>query len=347
MQKVSKPGGEYNIYDFNKVWRFLPLNRPRKELLKGFLFAVFPFLFRKWAICQNWKNSRVFRDNGKNVFCPDFWRHRFFLPYKLHIPKNTASKEQSESGISLAVVIHVFYPDIFREILLLLKSSGNKKMMLFITTPHALYNEVKEILTYETFRYHIEPVENRGRDILPFLKILPRIFDEGYQLVLKIHTKNSEHLLRSNSWRQDLIMKLIGDDQLSKNIQVFQQNRNIGIVGPAGHILPMSLYYGANASTVKWLCNKMELQDNQLHGFHFVAGSMFFALKEALQPLLKISLTDKEFEPEENQLDGTMAHAMERAFSASMIKAGLILADTSCSSENGSYVVNVNHSFTI
>jgi lipopolysaccharide biosynthesis protein len=91
----------------------------------------------------------------------------------------------------------------------------------------------------------------------------------------------------------------------------------------------------------------MGLSDNQLPDFHFVAGSMFFARKECLLPLLNTGLTEKEFEAEAGQQDGTMAHAVERAFSSGLLVSGLKLADTSYHPESSRCKVTMNHSFTL
>ena len=175
---------------------------------------------------------------------------------------------------------------------------------------------------------------NRGRDILPFLKVLPKVFEDKHNTILKLHTKGSNHLNRKEHWRKQLFSKLIGKGSVEHALQVFRSNPAIGMMGPAGNILPMSLYYAANGQKVLGLCRRMGLNEEQLNDLNFVAGSMFYARREVLEPIVNLNLTENDFEPEAAQTDGTLAHAVERAFAAGLLVSGLQLADTGYSPEH-------------
>jgi len=332
------------IYDFDKIWRHVPMSRPKKEFLKYIPFSIFPFIFGNWAIYHNWKNAKIFRPRQKWSFLSSFWKEHIKKNYPLE--PSITTKSTCADNECLAVIIHVFYTDVFEEILTRLNKSGYKPIKLYLTTIAALMDDVNEMAVKSSFRYSLLVVENKGRDILPFLKILPDVIRDGCQIILKIHTKKSNHLQRKELWRIDLLNKLIGEGNLQKNIEIIQQNAKIGMIGPSGHILPMWFYYGANASTVEFFSRRMGLETKKLAGLNFVAGSMFLAKLEALIPILNLHLSDNEFAIEEGQKDGTLAHAIERLFSVALLVSNLELADTDCQQEKSLVRINMIHYFS-
>lgn len=223
----------------------------------------------------------------------------------------------------LAIVIHAYYDDLLLEILYFLKQIDKVKFKLYVTTPNE--NIVRAILIKNEFEFHLKKTDNRGRDILPFLQIMEQVKLDGYNLILKIHTKKSPHRIDGDLWRQDLYNKLLEKTIIKDGIKLFQNNPCLGILGPDGHLLSMSDYLGNNSQNLLSLSHRLGVPASELLKLNFFAGSMFMARVSALDPLLTLGLNVDDFEEETGQVDGTMAHAIERAIAVSAYSAGFLI----------------------
>ena len=336
----------YKVYNFDIIWRHVPMHRPGKEAIKTLLFRSFPFAFEHWAIYQNWKHARIFSKHRYQWWHAQWWTRKFSMNYPLPLAVSEPGKT-AEQASDFALVIHSFYPDILDEILQQLPLSGAEKTTLYVTTPAKHLKEVEELLQKTPYPYTTYAVDNLGRDIYPFLLILPEVMKNGHGILLKLHTKKSNHLNRKDHWRNDLFEKLIGPHKVSENLKIFRENPAIGIIGPAKNILPMRLYYGGNAERVLRYAKMMGAEDHQIHDLNFVAGSMFYCRTSALLPLMNLQLSKEDFEKEAGQTDGTLAHVVERLFTVSALLSHQALADTHYHSTRPYYTVSKNHYFTI
>ena len=327
-----------------RSWWHLPLGRQGKEEIKTLVFTCLPLPFRNTRVYRNWVYTRSL---GK----PDFsFRPEDFPP---HWPTKRSRPQAYRGPLGqpgpvqpLAIVIHVFYPDLFRDILQRLEGFAPDQCKLFVSTIREHRESVASLLRSSCFRHHLSEFDNRGRDILPFLKLSKQAIEEGHPLLLKLHTKRSNHRMSGELWRRELYGKLLKPDAVEIIGEVFARHPGVGLLGPAGHVVPMGLYYGGNALAVGYLAYRLGMAPQTLQGLHFIAGSMFYIRAAALQPLLDLDLVDELFEEERGQHDGTMAHAVERIFAVSNQVAGFTLADTSCSPENPGFRATSDHPFT-
>ena len=171
-------------------------------------------------------------------------------------------------------------------------------------------------------------VPNRGRDMAAFLQQARIAVDGGAELLCKVHTKRSTHRADGEQWRRDLYGKILGDRHAVRSIiQAFTENAALGIVAPEGHVVAGEYYWGSNADRVRSLAARIGYPGDPTP-FVFAAGSMFWARSEALQPILDLGLETADFEEEEGQLDGTLAHALERLFPIAAKLGGYRLVDT-------------------
>ncbi|TWT18617.1 hypothetical protein FQY83_14670 [Luteimonas marina] len=220
-----------------------------------------------------------------------------------------------------AAVVHAWYPDEFADILQRLVGT-RIDWRLYVTTSPEREREIRRVLERSALSGEVVVSENRGRDILPFLRVADRLLDEGHDIVLKLHTKRSQHRRDGDQWRRDMLDRLMAPQRAGRILDAFASDPLLGAVGPEGHLQPMQTYLAANRDAIEYLVTRLGLQDRRYLPHRFIAGSMFWCRLDALRPLLDAHLEEWEFEPEDGQLDGTLAHAIERIFALCVNDAG-------------------------
>jgi lipopolysaccharide biosynthesis protein len=222
---------------------------------------------------------------------------------------------QTEPNNRIAIVIHAFYLDVFDEMLQHLEAINKNTIKLFVTTPETQLTMVTSQLAENDYDFTCVGVTNRGRDILSFIKILPEIYNQNFTYLVKVHTKKSVHRADGAHWRNDLYTKLLDPPVLEENIKFLQHHPEIGILAPEDHLVSMGHYLAFNEKYIRNLAVRLGMEMETVLQLPFVAGSMFSARTHALIPLLLLNFVEEDFEPEQGQLDGTLAHAIERMFS--------------------------------
>ena len=225
----------------------------------------------------------------------------------------------------LALIIHAYYPEEFREILSIVNESVDL-LKLFITTPLEKEATVLNALTAFQGDYVVRVTENRGRDVLPFLDIYPSVKSEGFDLVIKVHTKRSPHLRDGESWRREMIGALLAREALSRMQAAFMNDRSLAVVGPEKQFVYIRDYIGGNSEDVGKLAKSLGISDDQVTDAGFFAGTMFAARAIALDPIFNLGFTGNDFPDEAGQVDGTLAHALERAMTFGALLLGMRVA---------------------
>jgi len=209
--------------------------------------------------------------------------------------------------------VHAWYPDVLDEILSTLSASGIEYRLIVTTAPQKR-EQIEGVLARRGAIAELEVAENRGRDILPFLRVAYRLREEGEDVVLKLHTKHSPHRNDGQHWRAELLERLLPSGNTVRIIQTFADDPTVGLVYPDGHLQPLNFYWGANENNVRYVTARVGIDAPHVESDSFVSGSMFWLRLDVLAPLLDAHLDEWEFEPEAHQLDGTFAHAIERVF---------------------------------
>jgi len=241
--------------------------------------------------------------------------------------KKSIQKKILKKTSDTAVILHLYYLEMWDEICSYLENLNNE-FDFFITVPDTVQLREEQILSRFP-NAQIFYCENRGRDIAPFIKVLRMIYPENYRYILKIHTKRSLHRQDGFTWSQDLLGKILGSYGLV-NIKKALDQEDIGVVAPEGHVLPSHLYWHmrSNKENVEILASLAGISFEE-GIFPFVAGSMFWFKPKALEALLSIDINEDDFEFENNQIDGTLAHAIERFLGLLVIRNGYRIVEVS------------------
>ncbi|MEG4027114.1 MULTISPECIES: rhamnosyltransferase WsaF family glycosyltransferase [unclassified Microcoleus] len=219
------------------------------------------------------------------------------------------------SKVPILAVIHCFYVDIAAQILERIStvSSILQLQVVCTTDTSEKSTELNRLLAKYQLDGFVVITQNRGRDVAPLL-IEGAKYIKDAKFILHLHTKKSPHHSKMSNWGDFLFDNLIGSkDIILSNLLLLSQ----GTVG---------LVYSEHFSEVKDLrnwgfdfnhakeilqCLGVNLSSDML--LEFPSSTMFWARIEAIQPLFDLNLNYGDFEEESGQIDGTLAHAIERS----------------------------------
>lgn len=222
-----------------------------------------------------------------------------------------------------ALVAHAYYPDLVDEILACFGRlpAGSD---LIVTTPADRRDAVAAALG-DKARVTIRTVENRGRDIAPFLTLLNEGAFARYDAVLKLHTKRSPHLRDGTVRRRLLLTMLAGSTACTGRVLRLFEDQQTGMAGWRPSFRHSTLFWMLNEERVRGLARDMGALEPEAPAFF--EGSMFWFRPAALDRLRSLNLTTERFENEAGQLDGTLHHAVERVFCLSATAQGFAVRD--------------------
>jgi LmbE family N-acetylglucosaminyl deacetylase/glycosyltransferase involved in cell wall biosynthesis len=245
---------------------------------------------------------------------------------------STFTESDEKLDFKIAVVCHIYYTGLADELISYL-SNIPIAYDLYISTSIEDVENIKDLFFKHlpNIKIQVNGYINRGRDIAPFVRILESNLME-YDLVCKIHTKSSTHDFNLNGWRGYLLDNLLGHPKVIREIfSVFSKNQKIGLIWPV--VYPYLVHLGMAKGWGNSGYNDQNLIAAQTHfpelnlsdipsDFAFPAGSMFWFRPKALINLAGKKFDSDIFEPENHQIDGTLAHAIERLFGIIATKEG-------------------------
>lgn len=265
--------------------------------------------------------QRLWRTLGKGQAAPHFAPPKddycFAVPFDYPI-------QRPESTPKLAVICHLFYPEMLDEFSALLLNIPFP-FDLFITTD----TETKRAIilagleTWDKGAVEVRLAPNRGRDIAPKLIACRDVYDR-YEFFLHIHSKRSPHADVLSPWRPYLLDSLLGSEAVVRSVfEAFAADPKLGMIAPE-HFDPVRGYvgWGWNVKKAKQFARDLGVKLTIDDKVDFPSGSMFWGRCAALRPLLDRGLKVEDFEAESKQLDGTLGHVIERLYFLVCERAG-------------------------
>jgi lipopolysaccharide biosynthesis protein len=224
--------------------------------------------------------------------------------------------EENKTQDKVAIILHVFYPDIGIEILqqVLPKSNYfNKILISHSMNPTALYEFQSKVPNELLPKCHFMIVENRLRDCGPFIQAASSLHLSDCEVFLKLHTKKSPHLPNDEGqlWRRDLVIGLLNP----KNIETLI-NRLAADPGPLWACperwISVKSQWGFNSFQVWKLTRTLRIPF--MGPQPFPVGNMYWLNRNILDSFALLGMHNKlgsKFLF--NSLnDGGLSHALER-----------------------------------
>ncbi|MBF0572906.1 MAG: glycoside hydrolase family 99-like domain-containing protein, partial [Desulfamplus sp.] len=330
-------------------------NEPRKPGRGTTFINSSPDIYEKWLSHIAYFTDKHFKEDEKIIFInawnewaegaylePDRKNGYAYLDASYSVISKFETKKQKlikstqnniKKDASIAVIVHLFYDDLWEEINRYLKNIPDK-FDLYISINDGIKKEFIEEMVALYPNIHLFAFENRGRDILPFINILNEIVSLNYKYICKIHSKKSTHTDVGQKWRTNIYKELLGSPkQIRKILDRFDKIENLGIVAPKGYLIRLNdcIGYndelaGKNMGYIKQFLN--ELDAELIEDECFVTGTMFWFRPEALKRILSLNISSKDYPIEDKQIDGTIMHSLERIITLCARISGYQYIDT-------------------
>ncbi len=253
------------------------------------------------------------------------------MPRIEDFPEITAPRlrfDPSRNKARFAVVAHVYYPDLWPEFAETLRRLDIDFDLYVTLTYRGDSSDALEAAIIAEFPDAIVvALTNRGRDILPFLTLVNAGALSGYAAVCKIHTKKSPHREDGDLWRRHLIGGILPEHGLAEMLERFVANDDLAFWVSDGQFFRGTEWWGSNFEVTRHLLRRIEIEIG-FDDLSFPAGSIYWVKPLAIGLLKALRLTEAHFEPEQAQVDGTLAHALERAMGFLALAAGQTVIQT-------------------
>ncbi len=234
------------------------------------------------------------------------------LPADLAAIPSATNLPVQETQSDLAVVVHVFHYELWEEIAAALGQIPQSFDLYCTVIRREGFDSLVADIHACFPNAQVLCFPNHGRDIFPFVHLVNSGIFSNYAAVCKLHTKMSLHLEDGDRWRSELIQGILPSrGQVRWLLDAFLADPEIGAVVSDSNLMEHPHLWGPNRPRVTDELRRLGISADRFK-LSFPGGSMYWIKYEALRLLQSMNFCAEDFEREEGQLDGTLAHAIER-----------------------------------
>lgn len=234
-------------------------------------------------------------------------------------------KPNTPQQFRLGIHCHLYNVALAEEILYYIQSFPAPFDLILTTCHHQNHAVLQNIFTPESVpnlrRLIVKTVENRGRDVAPWL-IATNDIQQQYDLFCHIHGKESKHFYFGETWRQYLYKNIISPEAVANILTLFEHHPKLGLLFPAPyptlkqfcitHNINQRGMFGEEKITNQLLKQLSITEKINNSNIIFSEGTMMWYRPNALKRLFELNLKTTDFPPEPIGVGGTIAHAIER-----------------------------------
>ena len=230
---------------------------------------------------------------------------------------------------TLAIHVHLFHFEMLQQCRAWLASIPVPFDLFVSIADAALVDEVRQgFAGLSTLnRMFVTAFPNRGRDIGPMVVGFGPQLDK-YDFLAHFHSKQSGHTLGKKDWAAQLGHHLFhSSSHVIRVLNLLADQPDLGLIFPVYHpSVKDQIKWGSNFKRIRDEIAKLveapvqQLVESDL--LPFPAGSFFFVRTDAIRPLLTKAFAWEDFEEEAGQVDGTLAHAIERMIVLLSVRRG-------------------------
>lgn len=243
------------------------------------------------------------------------------------LPKNYTVNDKLNENIvpKIGLFFHIYFEDLIEECYYY-SSNMPEYVDIYITTDKKEKKEkIEKVFSKLKNKIDIKIIENRGRDVSAFL-VPNREEILKYDYACFAHDKKTKQLKpesKGEDFKYKCLENILGSKIFVENIiNLFERNPRLGLLSPplpnhADFYANLGREWGENYDeTVKFL-KKLNIVDIDIDKNKTAIapyGTMFWFRPIAFKKILSKEWKYEDFPKEPNNIDGTLLHAIERAY---------------------------------